>query len=74
MGQERGAPSRQPFPHPLAGQARTYASHTSFSTAARGFACKKSCHSRDQEWGRTWGRGRVGCFEGKRATQRWAVG
>lgn len=27
-----------------------------------------------QERGRTWGRDRGGCFEGKRTTQRWAVG
>lgn len=27
-----------------------------------------------RSWGKTWGRGRVGCFEGKGAIQRWAAG
>lgn len=50
-----GAPSLLPFPFPLACQAHTHASHTSFSTAARGFACNWRSHSRGQEWARVGG-------------------
>lgn len=44
--------SHLPLPH-SAQACGTYASHTSFSTVARGFACKWNCHSRckDRELG-----------------------
>ena len=34
--------------------------------------CLKPDPGVGRSWGRTWGRGRVGGFEGKGATQRWA--
>lgn len=53
VGQEaasdvQGRLSHLPLPHlaQACGACGTYASHTSFSTVARGFACKWSCHSR----------------------------
>lgn len=59
---------RRPSP---AWPASTHASHTSFSTAARGFACKwRSLMG--QVWG---GVGEdPGGSEGKGSTRRWVVG
>lgn len=57
-------PSHQPPGMPR--QTRTHASHTSFSTAARGFAYKWNSHSPDGSgsWGGAWGRG--GAIRGER--------
>ena len=65
-------PSHQPPGLPQ--QTRTHASHTSFSTAARGFAYKWNSHSPDGSgsWGGAWGRGGVGYSRGKgRPGGRW---
>lgn len=64
MRQVGGSPSLLLFPLPLACQSRTHASHTSFSTAARGFACKwKGYKARSNRRGRTWGEGWGGLFQ-----------
>lgn len=47
MRKVQGCLSHLSLPSPTFARAcGTYASHTSFSTVARGFACKWSCHSR----------------------------
>ena len=56
---------------------RTHASHTSFSTAARGFAYKWKSQLTGWEWEQVAeepGVGRGGLFEGKGATRRKVVG
>lgn len=73
-----GALSLLPRPIPYSSRpvrTRTHASHTSFSTAARGFAYKRKSHSQDgsgKRLRRSLGRGGVGYLRGRgRPGGRW---